>query len=152
MQETQLTPIVKSSYSRQLNFFGAPAVHVETEGIKYSGSKLKLLPHILSIIQSLPVKKVFDGFSGTTRVSQALAKSGYQVISNDVAIWSKIFAECYLKGNVTTDLQEKINYLNHLKGQAGWFTKHYGGKANNGLAVGFLRKKKRYGKSITPKN
>ena len=142
MQETQLTPIVKPSHSGQLIFFGAPATYIQTEGIKYSGSKLKLLPHILSIVQSLPVRKVFDGFSGTTRVSQALAKNGYQVISNDVAIWSKVFAECYLKGNVTTDLQEKINYLNSLKGHSGWFTKHYGGKANGGLAVDSYGKKK----------
>ena len=142
MFETRLTPIVKPSHSRQLNFFGAPAIHVETEGIKYSGSKLKLLPHILSIVQPLPVKKVFDGFSGTTRVSQAFAKSGYQVISNDMAIWSKIFAQCYLKGSVTAKTQEKIHYLNSLKGQDGWFTKHYGGQANGGLAVHSDGKKK----------
>ena len=57
MQETQLTPIVKPSHSGQLIFFGAPATYIQTEGIKYSGSKLKLLPHILSIVQSLPVRK-----------------------------------------------------------------------------------------------
>ncbi len=113
-----------------------------TEGIKYSGSKLKLLPHILSLIKNLPVKSVFDGFSGTTRVSQALAKCGYQVISNDVAIWSKVFAECYLKGNITTKLQKKIDYLNNLNGRYGWFTKHYGGKVNGGLAVHSDGKKK----------
>ncbi len=142
MIETQLTPNIKPSHPGQLNFFGAPAIHVQTEGIKYSGSKLKLLPHILSTIQSLPVQKVFDGFSGTTRVSQALAKSGYQVISNDVAVWSKIFAECYLKGSVTAERQEKIDYLNNLKGRDGWFTKHYGGEANDGLAVHSDGKKK----------
>ena len=142
MQEIQLTPTVKSSHSRQLHFFGAPATYIQTEGIKYSGSKLKLLPHILSIVQSLPVRKVFDGFSGTTRVSQALAKSRYQVISNDVAIWSRVFAQCYLKGNVTVETQEKIDYLNSLKSHAGWFTKHYGGEANGGLAVHTDGKKK----------
>ena len=44
-----------------------------TQGVKYAGSKLKLLPHILSLFDGLNVKTVFDGFSGTTRVSQALA-------------------------------------------------------------------------------
>ena len=108
---------------------------IPTEGIKYSGSKLKLLPYILSIVKSLPVKNVFDGFSGTTRVSQALAYCGYNVISNDLAIWSKIFAECYLKGKINKKLEEKIYYLNSLPGKNGWFTEHYGGKANKGLAV-----------------
>ena len=115
---------------------------IVTEGIKYSGSKLKLLPYILSVIKPLSVKRVFDGFSGTTRVSQALAKCGYQVISNDVAVWSKVFGECYLKGKVTAGLQKKIDYLNSLKGRAGWFTKHYGGEANGGLAVHSDGKKK----------
>ncbi len=108
---------------------------VITEGVKYSGSKLRLLPYILSVIKGLPVQKVFDGFSGTTRVSQALAKCGYQVISNDLAVWSKIFGECYLKGKATAELREKIDYLNHLKGRSGWFTEHYGGRANGGLAA-----------------
>ena len=98
------------------------AAHFKTEGIKYSGSKLKLLPYILSVIDSLPVRHVLDGFSGTTRVSQALAKCGYQVTSNDRAIWSKVFGECYLKGRVSSKLQEKIKYLNSLKGKEAWFT------------------------------
>ncbi len=129
-------PKSKNNHPDQLSFCGSDfSPVIVTEGIKYSGSKLKLLPHILSLIKSLPVKQVFDGFAGTTRVSQALAKSGYQVISNDMAIWSKVFAECYLKGSVTDELQEKINYLNSLKGREGWFTKHYGGEVQGGLAV-----------------
>ncbi len=142
---TSKSSFLKSKHSppEQLSFSGSGCLpFIVTEGIKYSGSKLKLLPHILSIVKSLPVKQVFDGFSGTTRVSQALAKSGYQVISNDIAIWSKIFAECYLKGNVTAELQDKINYLNSLKGLEGWFTNHYGGESNRGLAVHSDGKKK----------
>ena len=117
-------------------------LYVPTEGIKYSGSKLKLLPYILSLIHSLPVKRILDGFSGTTRVSQALAKCGYQVIANDLAIWSKIFGECYLKGEKSKKLQEKINYLNNLKAYEGWFSGHYGAKANGGLSIHSDGKKK----------
>ena len=147
MLETRLIPKPHSQKSRlshleQLSFFDEPVLQIMTEGVKYSGSKLKLLPYILSVIKSLPVRKVFDGFSGTTRVSQALAKNGYQVVSNDTAIWSKVFGECYLKGRVTAGLQEKIDYLNNLKGKSGWFTKHYGGKANGGSAVHSDGKKK----------
>jgi len=68
----------------------------ETEGIKYAGSKLKLLPSILRLIGTVQPNKVLDGFSGTTRVSQALASSGYQVISNDAAVWSEVFGSCCL--------------------------------------------------------
>ena len=53
-----------------------------TEGIKYAGSKLKLLPNILELARRTGAKTVLDGFSGTTRVSQAFAKRGYRVISN----------------------------------------------------------------------
>lgn len=43
--------------------------NIETYGIKYAGSKLKLLPQIQDIIKDLPIEKVLDGFAGSTRVS-----------------------------------------------------------------------------------
>ena len=99
-----------------------------TEGIKYAGSKLKLLPHILQLAQKVNPKTVFDGFSGTTRVSQAFAQSGYRVIANDIAVWSKVFADCYLLSPFSREhYQTLIDHLNALKGQPGWFTEHYGG-------------------------
>ncbi len=36
----------------------------KTEGIKYAGSKLKLLPYILQLAKKTGAKTVFDGFSG----------------------------------------------------------------------------------------
>ncbi len=120
----------------QLYLFGETSAYsIETEGIKYIGSKLKLLPDILSIIRSLPVRRVLDGFSGTTRVSQAFAQCGYEVISNDIAVWSKVFAECYLKGTITKQLEDKIKYLNAVEPKDGWFTYHYGGEVNNGISI-----------------
>ena len=68
----------------------------QTEGIKYTGSKLKLLPYILGIVQGLPVRSVLDGFSGTTRVSQALSRAGYDVTAYDISEWSEVFVKCYL--------------------------------------------------------
>ena len=104
----------------------------QTEGIKYAGSKLKLLPHILQLAQKVNPETVFDGFSGTTRVSQAFAQSGYRVIANDIAAWSKVFADCYLLTKFSREhYQTLIDHLNALPGQEGWFTKHYGG--GNGL-------------------
>ncbi len=104
---------------------------IKTEGIKYIGSKEKIIPYILRMVYKLKPKVVFDGFSGTTRVSQALAKLGYKVISNDFAVWSKVFATCYLLNKKDKKYyQEIIDYLNNLPGKYGWFSEHYGGDPN----------------------
>ena len=50
--------------------------HIKTQGIKYAGSKLKIIPYILEIIKDLEIQTVLDGFSGSTRVSQAFARGG----------------------------------------------------------------------------
>ena len=100
-----------------------------TEGVKYAGSKLKLLPHILELASRVEPRTVFDGFSGTTRVSQAFAQCGYRVIANDVAVWSKVFGECYLLNpHPPEHYQKLINHLNSLPGKHGWFTEHYAGE------------------------
>ena len=102
-----------------------------TEGIKYAGSKLRLLPHILMLAQKVKPKTVFDGFSGTTRVSQAFARSGYRVIANDVAAWSKVFGDSYLLSpHPAEHYTELIDHFNALPGKHGWFTEHYSGDLN----------------------
>lgn len=105
----------------------------KTEGIKYAGSKLKLLPHILNEISNVgDVYSVIDAFSGTTRVSQALAQLGYQVTSNDISEWSEVFGECYLKASKPSSYyQDIIDELNNEKGYSGWFTEHYGGNEDS---------------------
>ncbi len=108
----------------------------ETQGIKYAGSKLKLIPHILSLFDEIDVKTVFDGFSGTTRVSQAFAQCGFIVTNNDIAEWSYIFSLCYLKNQKTpAEYHELIAHLNSLLGYDGWFTEHYGGYDFSGSAI-----------------
>ena len=107
-----------------------------TEGIKYTGSKLKLLPYILDLAQRTGAKSVLDGFSGSTRVSQAFAKSGYRVISNDIAVWSEVFGTCYLRNRKPREHYSKlIQSLNNVSPKDGWFTEHYGGESNGGVAV-----------------
>jgi len=108
----------------------------KTQGIKYTGSKLKLLPHILRMVSKLDVRSVFDGFSGSTRVSQTFAQSGYQVTANDTAIWSEILGTCYLKNRKRPqEYNELIEHLNHIPAEDGWFTEHYGGLPNAGSAI-----------------
>ena len=103
-----------------------------THAIKYTGSKLKLLPCILSMSKRVSGNKnnvtVFDGFSGSTRVSQAFAKSGYTVYANDLAPYSKIFNVAFLLNTKPAkSYQPLIDHLNGLKPVDGWFTRHYGG-------------------------
>ena len=106
-----------------------------TEGVKYAGSKLKLLPHILSLIKKTGARTVLDGFSGTTRVSQALAKSGYTVVANDIAAWSQVFGTCYLLNiQDRRHYQGLIDHLNGLPPKDGWFTEHYGGDVTESQA------------------
>lgn len=107
-----------------------------TEGVKYVGSKSKLIPHILRLVRKVGAETVLDGFSGTTRVSQALAKCGYHVVCNDIAVWSRVFGACYLlNGRERERYQPLIDHLNSVAPVDGWFTEHYGGSANGGCAV-----------------
>ncbi len=107
-----------------------------TEGIKYAGSKLKLLPFILQLARRTEVRTVLDGFAGTTRVAQAFAKRGYSVICNDIAVWSEVFGTCYLLNHKRPqDYQPLLDHLNAVLPVDGWFTQHYGGAADGGSAM-----------------
>lgn len=109
--------------------FAAPP----TEGIKYAGSKQRLLPYILALIKKVNPRTVLDGFSGTTRVAQALAQDGYRVIANDIAVWSEVFANCYLLNeHPPAHFAPLLQHLNGLVPLDGWFTQHYGGGAAAG--------------------
>ncbi len=102
-----------------------------TEGIKYAGSKLKLLTKILELADRTGAKRVLDGFSGTTRVSQAFSKRGYRVICNDVAVWSEVFGKCYLLNrSERMAYADLIEHLNSQQPKDGWFTQHYGATPN----------------------
>ena len=83
----------------QLKFLGNKNMTPQTYGIKYAGSKLKIIPYIISLLNQLKdVKTVLDGFSGTTRVSQALAQLGYCTTASDISIWSDVVANCFNLG------------------------------------------------------
>jgi adenine-specific DNA-methyltransferase len=104
----------------------------KTEGIKYAGSKLKILPYIFDMIAEMEVDNILDGFSGSTRVSQAFAKSGFQTTSSDISVWSETLAKAYLLNTKNPkEYQSLIDHLNSLEGYEGWFSAHYGGSENN---------------------
>ena len=120
-----------------LPLFGETTVDAPApEGIKYAGSKLKLLPYILDLARRTGAESVLDGFSGSTRVSQAFAKSGRRVICNDIAVWSEVLGVCYLRNGEPVEYYSKlIRSLNAVRPKDGWFTEHYGGEPNGGKAV-----------------
>lgn len=120
-----------------LHLFDDWTVEAHTEGIKYAGSKLKLLQHILALVAKVKPRTVLDAFSGTTRVSQALAQSGYTVIANDISVWSEVFGTCYLLNQFpASHYKALIEHLNNLRPEDGWFTEHYGGDNEDGRSVG----------------
>ena len=80
----------------QHDLFGNVLTVPETEGIKYTGSKLKILPYIIEMVDRLEVKSALDAFSGTTRVAQAFSQIGYNTTANDISVWSEVFGTCYL--------------------------------------------------------
>ena len=117
------------SYAHSLSLFEDDVYQVPpTQGIKYAGSKLKLLPYILQMAQKVRPRTLLDGFSGSTRVAQAFAYNDCQVIANDLSAWSYQFGNCYLLNNSDSENYQKlIDHLNFLPGKEGWFTLHYGG-------------------------
>ena len=109
--------------AEQLSLFEDTIKVPETEGIKYTGSKLKILPYILQMTAGLKIGSALDAFSGTTRVAQAFAQVGYNTTANDIAEWSKVFATCYLLADKPDSYyRPMIDELNALEGKYGWFS------------------------------
>ena len=100
---------------------------MKTQGIRYSGSKKEIVDSILDIIKDLEIKDTLDAFAGSTRVGQSLKQAGYNVDSNDLSVYSKVFGDCYLVNNKPKEYyEEKVKHLNSLPGYEGWFTESYG--------------------------
>lgn len=119
--------------NKQLTLSGNEYKVPPTEGIKYTGSKLKIIPYILKSIEGLDIHTALDAFTGSTRVAQAFAQTGFNTTANDISEWSYVFANCYLKANKPDSFYQKyIDELNSLPGYIGWFSEHYGGEGEEG--------------------
>ncbi len=116
-----------------VNSFGNTKIEIpKTQGIKYAGSKLKMLPYIFDMISKLDIDNVLDGFSGSTRVSQAFAIAGFKTTSSDISIWSETLAKAYLLNTKKpSDYRQLIDHLNSIKGRHGWFSEYYGGTVDS---------------------
>jgi adenine-specific DNA-methyltransferase len=133
----------------------------QTEGIRYTGSKRLVIPRIHELVSQLKIKKVLDGFTGTTRVAQHFKSLGYDVHCNDVAPYSAILANCYILNCDTArkELDDKIKYLNNLPPEHGYFSENYGGfdtgdgkvSSNDGKKKPFQLKNTRKLDAVRPK-
>jgi adenine-specific DNA-methyltransferase len=98
-----------------------------THGVKYIGSKRLLIPYILDIVKDIPIGHMLDPFTGTTRVSQAFRKAGWNVCAGDLSWASEAYAALFLMTtpkDVET-LQSLVDELNTLEGKEGWITQSY---------------------------
>ena len=98
--------------------------------IKYLGSKRKLIPWIIDIIDAhCPgATSILDLFSGTSRVGLALKERGFGVIANDHNSFAYQLARCYIETgpkDLPSNFNKIIEHLNALPGQEGFFTQRY---------------------------
>ena len=112
---------------------------VKTESIKYIGSKLKIIPYILEIAVRIGARSVFDGFTGSTRVAQAFAQIGCDVVAADISKWSEVLAACYLRKERGEHIEEILEELNNAEPFDGWFTEKYGGEAQSPVVNGYKK-------------
>lgn len=100
---------------------------MDTHGVKYIGSKRSLLPYILDSVEDLPVGRMFDVFTGTTRVAQAFRKRGWTTCAGDLSWASESYAALFLT-TVPNDLpllSSLVTELNALEGVEDWITRSY---------------------------
>jgi len=110
-----------------------------THGIKYIGSKRKLLPYIGNFIQPLKIKTALDVFAGTTRVAQYLRQNGIQTDTSDLSWATTAYAHTYVHNQDNTHLQPYIDHMNSLQGSPGWISENYSGGVPQTDARGFGR-------------
>jgi adenine-specific DNA-methyltransferase len=117
--------------------------------LKYIGSKRKLIPHILRVVDELDgVATALDAFAGTTRVAQALKARGIHVHANDLAAYSEVLGRCYVQADgsaVDADaLAAKLDHLRALPGVDGYVTETFCRRARyfqprNGMRIDAIR-------------
>ena len=86
------------------------------------------MPLIQGVAQRLPVATACDLFAGTTRVGQALRRSGLEVVSNDLATYSEVLGQAYIVADEDVDrvkLRRLLTELSSLPPQPGYFTQAF---------------------------
>jgi adenine-specific DNA-methyltransferase len=100
----------------------------ETYGVKYIGSKNKLLPYIGKVVAQLEVKTAIDVFSGTTRVAQNFRGRGIATTTSDLSWATECYANTYVHNKDNAHLKEFIKEMNKLAPINGWLSSNYTGE------------------------
>jgi adenine-specific DNA-methyltransferase len=101
---------------------------MEVPVIKYLGSKRLLLPRLLAVLTAGGARTALDLFSGTSRVGQAMKRTGMRVHANDHNAYAHVFARCYVAADARrwrAPAERLIAELDALPGTPGWFTETY---------------------------
>ncbi|MGH9044053.1 MAG: DNA adenine methylase [Acidimicrobiales bacterium] len=97
--------------------------------IKYLGSKRRLVPVIAAMASAVGARTALDMFTGTTRVAQAIKRTGATVTAVDAARYSEAFARCYVAtdGSSTDrdELTAALEHLSHLTPVRGYVTETF---------------------------
>jgi adenine-specific DNA-methyltransferase len=116
--------------------------------IKYIGSKRRLVGDIMRVVRASGATTALDGFTGTTRVAQAMKQDGIYVTASDMASYSKMFADCYIATDADAideaDVRQAIDRLMALPGKDGYFTETFCRKSRfvqpkNGMRIDAIR-------------
>lgn len=101
----------------------------DTCGVKYIGSKAKLIQFIKS---SVPPElgegsTMIDVFCGTTRVAQAFRRDGWNVITSDLSWAAETYASLFtmLTPADLEVVEARLRTLRELPGVDGWVTRNY---------------------------
>jgi adenine-specific DNA-methyltransferase len=100
----------------------------KTHGIRYLGSKNKIIPLIYQVIDDLKLenKTLIDVFTGTTRVAQAFKGKGYTVTTSDLSWASEAYSNAFICNNGNMQhMQPYIDMLNNVTPASGWITNNY---------------------------
>ena len=97
--------------------------------IKYIGSKRRLVPVLADLFERSGATSALDLFTGTTRVAQALKRSGGTVTAVDTARYSEVFARTWIETDAAAvdgdELADELERLNALPGIAGYVTETF---------------------------
>ncbi len=105
-----------------------------TFGVKYIGSKNKLLPHINNLISSLTAgidePSLIDVFTGTTRVAQHFRAKGWKVTTSDLAWAAQEYSALFMQTTPADlpqlrELAAELDSLRVNPDKVGWIEMQY---------------------------
>ena len=90
---------------------------MQTSGVRYLGSKNKIIPLICEVIDGLNLKDktLIDVFTGTTRVAQAFKSKGYKVTTSDLSWAAEAYSNAFIcnDGNIEY-LKDYVDQINQI--------------------------------------